>query len=139
MCLQDPATGSPAKKYNGKEIVMMEKYISDFHTIFYITAIKKLAFHLPHIHILGTKHCGNTHREAFKRRIANKYVLCRRDYAEIVVASFSHQIQSGYYGGNIYVYIEVIALEHFIAPTQIEKEKNTTRTHPSCCVSLIFV
>ena len=38
-----------------------------------------------------------------------------------MVASFSHQIQSEYYGGNIYVSIEVITLEKFIEPTQREK------------------
>ena len=35
------------------------------------------------------------------------------DYAEHVVASFSHQIQSEYYGGNITVSIEYIELENF--------------------------
>ena len=40
-------------------------------------------------------------------------VLCHRDYAERLVASFINQIQSEYYGGNIFVSIEVIALEHF--------------------------
>ena len=39
--------------------------------------------------------------------------LCRRDYAEHIVASFANQIQSEYYGGNISVSIEGIALEHF--------------------------
>ena len=47
-------------------------------------------------------------------------MLCRRDYAERVVASFSNQIQSEYYGGNISVSIEVIAFEHFSALTQTE-------------------
>ena len=47
-------------------------------------------------------------------------MLCRRDYAERVVASFTHQIQSEYYGGNISVSIEGIALEKFCAPTHTE-------------------
>ena len=42
-------------------------------------------------------------------------MLCRRDYAERVVDSFPHQIQSEYYGGNRSVSIEGIALEHFNA------------------------
>ena len=33
----------------------------------------------------------------------------------MVVSSFSHQIQSGYYGGNMYVSIEGIVLGHFSA------------------------
>ena len=79
---------------------MMEATISDFHTSFYIPAIHKLAFHLLHVHIFGTNHCGELRRTAFKRRELFQDVLCRRDYAERVVASFDNQIQSEYYGGN---------------------------------------
>ena len=89
---------------------MMETYITDFHTSFYIPEIQKLAFHLPHVHIMGTNYCGNTRRESFKRRSAKQDVLCRRGYAKIVLAIFAHQIQSEYYGGNIYVSIEGLAL-----------------------------
>ena len=71
-----------------------ETAISDFHTSFYIPAIQKLAFRLPHVHILGTNHCGEMRRTAFKRRELFQYVLCRRDYSERVVASFANQIQS---------------------------------------------
>ena len=49
-------------------------------------------------------------------------VLCCRDYTKRAVASSSHQIQSDYYGGNISVYIEGIALEHFSATTQLGME-----------------
>ena len=51
----------------------------------------------------------------FKRRESFKDVLCCRDYSERVVSIFTHQIQSEYYGENISVYIDVIALEHFSA------------------------
>ena len=50
-------------------------------------------------------------RTAFKRRELFQDVLCRRDYAERLVASFANQIQSEYYGGNRSVSIEGIALE----------------------------
>ena len=72
----------------------METTISNFHTSFYILAIQKLAFHIPYVKILGTGHCGESCRTEFKRRESFKDVLCRRDYAERVVASFAHQIQS---------------------------------------------
>ena len=36
LCFQDPATVTPAKLYTRKEIVMMETYIADFYTSFYI-------------------------------------------------------------------------------------------------------
>ena len=54
-------------------------------------------------------------RIAFKRCGQFQDILCCRDYAEKVVASYANQIQSKYYGGNIFVSIEVIVLEHFIA------------------------
>ena len=47
-------------------------------------------------------------------------MLCRRDYAERIVASFLNQIQSGYYGENRSVSIGGIALEHFSALPQTE-------------------
>ena len=73
--------------------------ISYFHTSFYIPAIQRLDFQIQHVRILGTNHCGELQHKAFKHRELFQDVLCCRDYAERVVASFSHQIQS-YYGGN---------------------------------------
>ena len=87
-------------------------------------------FRLPHVRILGTNQCGNTFCEVFKRRKSFRYVFCRCDYSERSVASFSHQIQSGYYSGNQYVYIERISMDHLSAPTQIESvETPESRTH----------
>ena len=60
---------------------MMETTISDFHTSFYIPAIHKLAFHLSYVRILGTNHCGELGRTAFKRRELFQDVLSRRDYS----------------------------------------------------------
>ena len=92
LCLQDPSTVPPLKLYTRKELVMMETSIADFHTSFYIPAIKKLALHLPYVRILGTNHCGNTFHEEFKRRRKNQDMLYRRGYSERAVAIFSHQI-----------------------------------------------
>ena len=74
---------------------MTETKISDFCTSFYIPAIQKLAFNLPHVRILGTNHCGEMRRISFKRRELFQDVLCRSDYAERVVANFANQIQPG--------------------------------------------
>ena len=60
--------------------------------------------------IIYTNNCGAIRRTSFKQRELFQDVLCSRDYAERVVASFSHQIQSKYYGGNILVSIYGIAL-----------------------------
>ena len=100
MCEQESLPDSSTKIYTRKELMMMETTISDFHTSFDITAIQKLSFHLPHVCILGTNHCGEMRRTSFKRRELFQDVICRRDYAERVVASFANKIQSEYYGGN---------------------------------------
>ena len=94
MCEKESLPDKYTKIYTRKELVMMETTISDFHTSFYIPAIQKLAFHLPHVRILGTNHCGEMRHRAFKRRELFQDFLCRRDYAERVVASFSNQIKS---------------------------------------------
>ena len=73
---------------------MTETTISDFNTSLYITDIQRLALHLTYVRILGTNHCGKMRRTAFKRRELFQDVLYRCDYAERVVASFAHQIQS---------------------------------------------
>ena len=52
-------------------------------------------------------------------------MLCRRDYSERDVASFTNQIQSEYYGGNRSVSIEGIALEHFSTLPQTEINSST--------------
>ena len=101
MFKQESSPDKSTKLYTRKELVMLETTISDFHTSFYIPAIQKLAFHLPHVRILGTNHCGEMRRTSFKRRELFQDVLCRCDYSERVVANFSNQIQSEYYGGNI--------------------------------------
>ena len=54
MYKQESSTDKSTKIYTRKELVMMETAIYDFHTIFYIPAIQKLAFHIPHVRILGT-------------------------------------------------------------------------------------
>ena len=59
------------------------------------------------------------------RRALFQYILCCRDYAQKVVAIFANKIKSAYYGGNISVSIEVIALEHFSAAPK-EYTKSST-------------
>ena len=125
MCEQEYSPDSSTKIYTRKELVMTETTISGFHASFYIPAIQNLAFHLPHVRILGTNHCGEMRRTAFKRRELFQDVLCRRDYAERVVASFSDQIKYEYYGVNGSVSIEGIALEHFSAAPQADINSST--------------
>ena len=66
MCKQESSSDISTEIYTRKELVMMETEISDFNTRFYIPAIKKLAFHLPHIRIFVTNHCGAMRHTDFK-------------------------------------------------------------------------
>ena len=72
----------------------METTIYNFHTSFYIQAIQKLEFHITHVQILGANNCGDSRCTAFKRRESFQDVLCCRDYADRVVASFHHKIKT---------------------------------------------
>ena len=91
-----------------------------------------------YVGILGINHCGKLQRTDFKCCELFQYVLCRSDYAERVVARFSHKIQSDYYYGNRSVYIESIELENFIAFTKGIYQFNYTITSTSCSVSLFL-
>ena len=55
------------KLYTIKYIVIMEIYIADFYTSLFIPSIQNIALNLPHVRILGTHQCGNTHCQVFKR------------------------------------------------------------------------
>ena len=69
--------------------------------------------------ILSTNHCGEMRCTDFKRRELFQDVLCCRVYDERVVASFSHKVQSEYYGVNRFLSIEGISLENFSAVPQV--------------------
>ena len=125
MCKQESFPDKYTKIYTRKEIVMMGTNFSDFHTSFYIPAIQKLAFHLPHVCILGKNHCGEMQRTSFKGRELFQDVRCRCDYSERLVARFSNQIKSEYYVGNRYVSIEGLALEHLSAVPQADINSST--------------
>ena len=84
-----------------------------------------MSSHITHVKILGTNQCGYYFQTAFKRRESFQDVLCCRYYYEMAVAGFPHQIQSEYYGGNIYVSIEGISLEHLIELPQTEINSST--------------
>ena len=94
MYKQESSSDKSKYIYIIKELVLMETTIYDFHTRIYIPAIQNLAFHLPHMRILGTNHCVEMRSTAFKRRELFHDVLCCRGYYDRVVASFANQIQS---------------------------------------------
>ena len=116
----------------------METTISNFRTSFYIPEIQKLEFHIPHVQIIGMNYCSDSCQTAFKLRELFQDMFCCRDYSKEVVASFSHQIQSEYYVGNISVSIEGIALENLRALPQIAI-KSSTKPCPRHALIHFFV
>ena len=116
----------------------METTISNFHTSFNIPEIQKLAFHIPHVQILGTNHCCDSRQTLFKIRKSFQDVFFCHDYDERVVASFSHQIQSEYNGGNRSMSIEIVSLEHFIS-LPLTEIKASTKPCPHHAVFHFFV
>ena len=113
MCYTGISSITPGKVYTQKEILILENLISEFHDKYYTPAIQKLGFHFPHVIILGTHNCSKERRETLKRMIKQHDILCQSDYAERILSSFDHQIQSEYSDGNRSVSIEGIALENF--------------------------
>ena len=93
-CKEDSASEQFSKVYTIKSLVMMETTIYNYHTSFFIPSIQKLAFHIPHVQIMVTYHCGDSRWNSFKRRESFQDAICHREYAEQVVATFAHQIQS---------------------------------------------
>ena len=67
-CQQDTVSVKSTKIYTRKDLVIMETTILNLSTSFYIPEIQKLAFHIPHVQILGTNHCGDSRQTVFKRR-----------------------------------------------------------------------
>ena len=109
---------------------MIETKISSFHTSFYIAAIQELSFHLPHVRILGTNRCFEIRCTALKSCQLFLDVICCSDYAERLVASFYHKIQSEYYCVNRSMYIEGFALENFSALPKADINSTTkSRQH----------
>ena len=66
ICKQESLSDESTKIYTRKEKVMMETIVSDSSTTFYIPSIQKLAYHKPHVRILGTNRCCEMRRTAFK-------------------------------------------------------------------------
>ena len=47
-----------------------------------------MAFHVPHVNILGNHNCGKERREAFNIQGESHDIFCMLNYAERVVSSF---------------------------------------------------
>ena len=96
-----------------KQLVLIEETISQFHNNYYKPAIMKLAFHLPHVKLLGKHHCAAQRKAAFVQRGANMDITLRRDYAERCVERHAIELQCQHFGGNRSLSMEGMAVQHF--------------------------
>ena len=62
---------------------------------------------------MGNHHSGKESHEEFHRRGSYKDSKFYHDYVERLVETFDHQIQYEYYGGNVFVSMELISLENY--------------------------
>ena len=113
LCNDEPNETKRGKVHKRKMLVLKERIIAEFHKNFYKPVIQKLAFHLPHVRMLGTNNCGKMCREYFKARQDKKDVITRRDYAEQLTEKFPVQIQCQHFGGNRSLSMEGVAVQHF--------------------------
>jgi hypothetical protein len=63
-----------------KHLTLLVRPIGTFMNDFYIPALLKYAYHLPHVIILGKQECGRQRHNAFENMVGS--VKTRRDYAE---------------------------------------------------------
>ena len=108
------------KIYTRKDFVLFNENANTFHVKYYQPAIEKLAYHIPHVCILGTNHIGKTRREALEKGQSDYDVKLRRDYAERLTTALIHQIQSQHFGGKNTLSMEGIALEYIASNTGTE-------------------
>ena len=58
MCFTMPSSDTTDKVHTSKELVLLEKFITEVREKFYIPAIQKISFRFPHVRIFATHHCG---------------------------------------------------------------------------------
>ena len=114
-CTADPPSPSASarkrpKVRSRKHLTLMECAIGTFHTEYYLPSLEKLAYHRPHVKILGKGYCGAARLAAFKRKPS---VRTRRDYAERLAASFNLEAQAEHFGNGRSLSMEGSSVETF--------------------------
>jgi len=81
-----------------KELTRLTRPIGTFHEEYFKPALEALAYHWPHVTMLGKRYCSRTRKEAFFNALVD--ILTRRDYAERLKTAFNGEIQSTHFGNN---------------------------------------
>ena len=97
ICKQESSSDNYTKVYTRKELVMMETTIYDFYSSFYIPAIQKVAFQLPHVCTLGKNHYDAMRHTVIQlRELIQDVLCCLGGTQSYVVKLMIHSPQRGY-------------------------------------------
>ena len=93
-----------------KEQTLLTRPIGIFHRDFFVPMLKKLAFHFPHVIMLGKNYCGRMRKEAFEKALFD--IMERRDYAERLAGLFDMELQQSHFGTTCSLSMEGCSVEY---------------------------
>lgn len=102
--------GKKGKVRTKKELTQLTKPIGVFHEEYFKIAMENLAYHHPHVTMLGKRFCGKLRTEALLENVTD--VATIRDYAERLKAAFNGEIQTTHFGNNRDLSMEGCAVKH---------------------------
>jgi hypothetical protein len=96
---------------------------------FYLPALRKYAYHLPHVIIIGKKECGLQQKNTFENMVGS--VKTRHDYAKRLPSTFNLEIQLEHFGNE-----QSLSIEGSTVETRETVDNNVKRC--SCSFTHIF-
>jgi hypothetical protein len=110
LCENMPGGGKKGKVRTKKELTQLTKPIGVFHEDYFKIAMENLAYHHPHVTMLGKRFCGKLRMEALLENVTDVAMI--RDYAEHLKAAFNGEIQTTHFGNNRDLSMEGCAIKH---------------------------
>jgi len=110
-CEAMPPESKKGKVRTKRELTRLTKPIGVFHQEHFKDAMENLAYHWPHVTILGKHCCGKSRTDAFVENFLTD-VGTVRDFAERLKAAFDKEVQSTHFGNNRDLSMEGCAVKH---------------------------
>jgi hypothetical protein len=108
----NPDVTKKGKIRTRKHLTLLTRPIGRFLKEFYLPALEKYSYHLPHVMILSKVVCGKMRQDAFAKDTGS--IKTRRDYAERLSAIFNMEVQSEHFGNGRSLSIEGSSVETYI-------------------------
>ena len=112
--------------YTRKHLILKNHPIGGFMHLYYLQALKKLAYHLPYVRMLGKEMCKMSRKSAFLSMPGS--IQTHHDYAEHLMARFNLEIQSSHFGNSHSLSIKGCTVEHHITDVEESRESNGKNT-----------